>query len=60
MSSTIGATTATQAGLNTLIVDSCGTSTGNYTVNYVLANCTSGSRCGAERPSSQRSPLVGC
>jgi len=47
MGSTLPATTATQAGLNTLIVDSC-IGTGNYTVGYVLANCAAGtSRCGA-------------
>jgi hypothetical protein len=44
--STLPATTATQAGLNTLIADSC-TGSGGYMINYVLGNCTSGARCGA-------------
>ncbi len=46
MSSTIPATTATQAGLNALIADSC-SGAGPYTVRYSLsAPCTTGARCG--------------
>jgi len=47
MNSTVPATMANQAGLNTLVVDSCTSGGGAYTVNYVLANCASGSRCGS-------------
>lgn len=47
LNATIPATTANQAGLNTLVVDSCVAGGGNYTVQYVLANCASGARCGA-------------
>ncbi len=42
---TIPATAANQAGLNVMILDSC-IGVGNYSVRYVLANCTSGTRCG--------------
>ncbi len=42
----IPGTTATQFGLNTLVVDSC-VATGTATVNYVLANCATGTRCGS-------------
>ena len=47
INSTIPATMANQAGLNTLVVDSCNAAGGAYTVSYVLANCASGTRCGA-------------
>ena len=46
VNSTIPTTTANQVGLNTIVIDSC-TGAGTYTVNYILANCASGSRCGA-------------
>lgn len=42
----VPATGVNQVGLNTLVVDSC-VGTGAATVNYVLANCTTGTRCGA-------------
>jgi hypothetical protein len=47
INATIPATMANQAGLNTLVVDSCTSGGGAYTVQYVLANCTSGTRCGS-------------
>lgn len=46
LNSLIPATSATQFGLNTLVVDSC-IGSGSATVNFVLANCTTGTRCGA-------------
>jgi hypothetical protein len=53
MTSTIPATTATQGGLNTLIVDSC-IGSGTYTVNYILSNCAAGTnRCGASCVNTQ-------
>jgi hypothetical protein len=53
MTSTIPATTATQGGLNTLLVDSC-VGSGNYTVNYILSNCAAGTnRCGASCVNTQ-------
>ena len=46
LSATVPATTASQAGLNTLVVDGC-VQRGTYSVRYVLASCSSGTRCGA-------------
>ncbi len=46
LTSTIPATAANQVGLNTMIVDSC-IGSGAYTVNYILASCATGARCGA-------------
>jgi hypothetical protein len=46
LNSLIPATSGTQIGLNTVVVDSC-VGMGTATVNYVLANCTTGTRCGA-------------
>jgi hypothetical protein len=41
----IPATIANQIGLNNFVVDGCAPS-GSATVNYVLANCMTGTRCG--------------
>jgi hypothetical protein len=46
LNTTIPATTGTQGGLNVLVADACA-GAGAYRVDYVLANCASGARCGA-------------
>jgi hypothetical protein len=42
--STIAATGANVAGINSLLADSCA-GNGTYSIQYVLANCASGTRC---------------
>lgn len=42
----IPATGANQIGLNAMVVDGC-VGTGMSTVNFVMANCATGTRCGA-------------
>jgi hypothetical protein len=46
VNASIPATAANQVGLNTLVVDGCSGS-GAATVNYVMATCATGTRCGA-------------
>jgi hypothetical protein len=46
LNASIPATGANEVGLNTLVVDGCSGS-GAATVNFVMANCMTGTRCGA-------------
>jgi hypothetical protein len=46
LNSQVPATAANQIGLNNIVVDAC-SGMGASTVNYVLANCATGTRCGA-------------
>ncbi|MEI8258509.1 MAG: hypothetical protein WCJ30_22780, partial [Deltaproteobacteria bacterium] len=46
LNSQVPATVANQIGLNNVVVDAC-SGAGASTVNYVLANCATGTRCGA-------------
>jgi len=43
---TIPSTGATQAGLNVLVADACA-GAGPYTLHYILADCSTGTRCGS-------------
>jgi len=46
LNATIPSTGAAQAGLNVLVADACAGS-GPYALQYVLADCATGARCGA-------------
>jgi hypothetical protein len=60
--STVPPTMANQAGLNTLIVDTCGAMGGAYQVQYIMSGCSAGARCGATcvDTASDRNHCGGC